>query len=89
MKAEIEQIPGTKGQIDTSNKAPHNKGADALWSHIRRLMLQVKSMELALSTVRRDINRIDRNQYRAKENSPPSEIPGNGKPTEYSPALFG
>ncbi|GAI45929.1 unnamed protein product, partial [marine sediment metagenome] len=48
--------------------------------------------ELAVSTARRDINRIDRKQYREEEKTPPSVIPGtrpgDGE-KEYSPALFG
>ncbi|GAI34198.1 unnamed protein product [marine sediment metagenome] len=95
MKAEVNQIPGHQGRKDTSNNVPHSKGTDALWSYIRRLTAQVKSLELAATTARRDINRIDRKQYREEEKSPPSLIPGTEQdlphftPLDFNPMGLG
>jgi len=87
MKAETSQIP-----VNAVNEGvkPNtgSKSADAIWAHLRRLEAQVKSLELALSTARRDINRIDRKQYREVKELPPSEISGDGQ-REHSAALFG
>ncbi|GAI15880.1 unnamed protein product, partial [marine sediment metagenome] len=48
------------------------------------------SLELAATTARRDINRIDRKQYREEEKSPPSLIPGTEQDLpQLHPALFG
>ncbi|MCK5644777.1 MAG: hypothetical protein KAJ19_28515 [Gammaproteobacteria bacterium] len=87
MKAEPSQIPVNTGQkIGLTN--PGSTPGDTLWASIRRLKAQVASLELAVSTARRDINRIDRGQYRGKDKAPPDEIPDNGE-KEYHPSLFG
>ncbi len=87
MKAEKSQIPGTESQT-VSQTNVGKQPTDAIWSHLRRIEDRVKSIELALSTARRDINRIDKSIYREKDKSPPSEIKGNGE-QDYHPALFG
>jgi len=74
MRAEEDQIPGNKVKQGVKPN-PGKQPGDALWSHIRRLTDQVKSLELAVSTARRDINRIDRKQYREVDNNPPSQEP--------------
>ena len=92
MKAEPSQIPVLpvkKDGLTHTGTLP----VDTLWASIRRIKAQVASLELAVSTARRDINRIDRKQYRGDKDTPPSEIlgkiPGNGEPAELHPALFG
>lgn len=90
MRAEESQLPGIQVKADSQTHVP-GKGTDTLWASVRRLKAQVEHLELALSTARRDINRIDKGQYRDKSKSPPSEIteqPGNGDKS-YHPALFG
>jgi len=44
---------------------------DTIYAHIRRQNARIADLEAALSTVRRDINRISRKQYRDDE--PPSD----------------
>lgn len=88
MKAETNQIPGLERSKETVKLPADIKARDTLWAQLRRLKAQVANLELAVSTARRDINRIDRKQYREEEKSPPSVIPGDGK-QEYHPALFG
>ena len=66
------------------------KAKDALWSTIRRLTDRVQSLELAASATRRDLARISKAQYRAKDDVPPSQeneaLDQGGK---YNPGLFG
>ncbi len=84
------QIPEKEVKTGSQSHTP-SKGVDALWSRIRRLTDQVQSIELALSTARRDINRIDRANYRGKDKTPAAEMtedPGNGDKVLDS-ALFG
>ncbi len=92
MRADKSQIPVNKVETVSQTHAG-NKPTDNLWAQLRRLKAQIESLELAVSTARRDINRIDRKQYREDKSLPPSELgikaePGNGKP-EHHPALFG
>ena len=88
MKAVISQIPGTERSKEPVKLPADIKARDTLWAQLRRLTARVANIELAQSTARRDINRIDRKQYREEKELPPSEIPGNGE-KEYHPALFG
>ena len=67
------------------------KATDTIWATIRRLIAQVQSMNEAISTLRRDINRIDKSIYRAKDKDLATEIaerPGDGG-QQHHPALFG
>ncbi len=90
MKAENSQIPEAGVKTDGLTNPPV-KGGVTLWAVIRRLTARVQSLELAASTARRDLNRIEKRQYRGKDNSPPSEVenpPENGG-GKYNPALYG
>ena len=92
MRADKSQIPVKPGQTASQTNAG-TKPTDNLWAQLRRLKAQIESIELAISTARRDINRIDRKQYREDKVLPPSELkvnaePGNGQ-LEHHPALFG
>jgi hypothetical protein len=53
---------------------------DALFASLRRLEARVKSLEAQASTLRRDVNRIDKKVYRAAQDAPAAETqkPGNG-----------
>lgn len=73
MKAAASQLPGNNSQTDGLTTKP-NMARDAFWSQLRRLKAQVQSLELAASTARRDINRIDKKQYRDIDKTPPSEV---------------
>ena len=85
MRAESSQIPGNQGRtVSQSNGS--SKGQDVIWAMLRRLKARTDSIELALSTARRDINRIDRKQYREETKAPPSEI---SEVDTLSEALFG
>ncbi len=85
MKAETSQIPVKDRQTNGLTNVP-TRGTEHLWANIRRLKAQMASMELALSTARRDINRIDRKQYREDKESPLLENPDNG---QKDSVLFG
>ena len=89
MKAETSQIPVNERSKEPVKLPADIKARDTLWAQLRRLKAQVANIELAVSTARRDINRIDRKQYREQENTPPSEIPVPGSPVVLNPALFG
>ncbi|GAI49796.1 unnamed protein product [marine sediment metagenome] len=90
MKAEKSQIPGPERSKELSKLPADNKARDTLWAQLRRLKAQVASLELAASTARRDINRIDRKQYREEDKGPPSIIPGIEQDLpQLHPALFG
>ncbi len=90
MKAVLSQI-GDKLVKKAGLTTTPTQAKDAQWSYIRRLTDRVQSLELAASTARRDISRIEKRQYRGKEDIPPSEVdnpPDNGGST-LSAALFG
>ncbi|GAI05257.1 unnamed protein product [marine sediment metagenome] len=84
MKAELSQIPVNERRTGSLTHTG-SKSVDTLWAQLRRLKAQVDSLELAASTARRDINRIDKKQYREADKTPPSSVPQQ----ELSPALFG
>lgn len=56
---------------EPSNTGP--KGLDTLYARLRRLEARVNNLEAGLSTARRDINRIDRANYRKASQSPVAE----------------
>ena len=92
MKAELNQIPVEQGQNERLSNRPQMAG-DKFWAIVRRLQARVESLETGLSTARRDINRIDRKQYRETSEQPPSvkppppgNLPGDG---QFDRALFG
>jgi len=92
MQAEKSQIPVKRGQRERLTTG-REYSPNALWAYVRRLKARVEIMETGLTTARRDINRIDKKQYRDIAKEPPAEIPppgGNGaaKP-QYDSALFG
>ena len=94
MKADTSQIPEAEVKTDGLTTKP-TKAKDAQWSMIRRLTDRVVSLELAASTARRDLNRIEKRQYRGKDNPPPSnEDPpptngGSGSTEAKDPAMWG
>lgn len=90
MKAEKSLPPDNPVKTAGLTNNP-TKGKDALWSNIRRLTDRVQSIELAVSTARRDINRIDKRQYRAADSSQPPEVrnPEQPAPQPLNPVLFG
>lgn len=87
MERRDNQIPGKIGQTVSLNDAP-SRGQNTVWALVRRLKARVDSMELALSTARRDINRIDKKQYREQNSSPPLSIPSK-EDNPVSDSLFG
>ena len=92
MKAVTSQIPVNQGQNESLSNRPQMAG-DKFWAIVRRLQARIESLETGLSTARRDINRIDRKQYREASAQPPLANPppaGNGGGSnQYDPALFG
>ena len=64
----------SKGNGDHSSSDTHVKPAEpgTLWAVVRRLSAKVRDLEAQLAIVRRDVNRIDRKQYREAENKAPS-----------------
>jgi hypothetical protein len=68
VKAIKEPVPLSNGEnIGQSAKAETtNSNLNGLCAEIRRLQARIKDMETQVSTLRRDVNRIDRGQYRAK-----------------------
>ena len=69
MLPERSQIPQKSGQPISQNNGP-GQGLANLWAEIRRLKSRVLSLETGLSTVRRDVNRVDRKQYRDEAKLP-------------------
>lgn len=73
----VSQTPVSK---DGATHSP--KGLDSLHARLRRLEQKIDNIEAGLSTARRDINRIDRKQYRE---APSQTTP----PVNPIPALSG
>jgi len=90
MRAEENQIPVEKPKESLSNNLSKPIKADNLWAEIRRLKARVESLETQGSTLRRDINRLDRQNYRGASKLQPSDIvqkPDDGQ--RLDPVLFG
>ncbi len=88
MKAVLSQIPENERQTSSLNDQGRQH-LGILWAQLRRLKAQVASLETAVSTCRRDINRIDKKQYRDNGNTPPSEIEKPvGEAATLPPGLF-
>ena len=75
-----EKVGQTLPSTDGATHSP--KGLDSLHARLRRLEQKIDNIEAGLSTARRDINRIDRKQYRE---APSMNIP----PENPIPALSG
>ena len=59
---------GDNGQKEITGKRPIE--ADRLYARLRRLEQRLSYCEEKLSTLRRDVNRIDRREYREQELQP-------------------
>ena len=89
MKADANQIPVKNGQTKRSNQRTADN-AGPLWRRIRDMQARLLSIEGAVSTIRRDVNRIDRKNYREDEKNRPSfDFKGNGENDQYPVGLFG
>ena len=77
MRAELSQIPIKEVKTKPSDNG--GKSPSTLYAILRRLSAKVNQIELQLSTVRRDLNRIDKKVYRQADSLPSAEIPA-GKP---------
>ena len=73
MRAELSQIPIKEVQIKPSDNG--GKSPSTLYAILRRLSAKVNQLELQLSTVRRDLNRIDKKVYRQSDSLPSVETP--------------
>jgi len=83
MKAADSQIPGTEVKEPVLTHGP-SKGLDTIWAEVRRMKARLEALELAGSTARRDINRLDKKLYREEAKLPSDNHQG----TQYPVGLF-
>lgn len=71
MKA-AQAIPLERSEVktDRSNRMSESPDRDHYWATLRKLKARIESLEAQVSTVRRDVNRIDRKQLREAEKLP-------------------
>jgi len=97
MKADVSQIPATSSQ--TANAEPRQgdkespyKAQSGAFAYVRRLERRIVELELTVSTIRRDLNRIDRANYRAKDSQPSlnkTPAPISAAPQAFDPNFWG
>ena len=70
-----------KESVQTDKSKPSYGRLDQLWRAIREIRGRLISIEQQVSTLRRDISRVDRNLYRQREaaQSLPGTDPGDGE----------
>ena len=80
----MESNPNQTGSNDLSKRVqtPQTKGSDNVYARQRRLEQRIERIEATISTIRRDVYRIEKKQQR--EVVAPS-IPNS---PEYPPGLF-
>ena len=78
MKAVLNQIPELEPVKEVGQSTAPKEGGSNLWAVLRRQKAQIGQIELVLSALKRDVNRIDRRQYREAKDEPPSFIPPAG-----------
>ena len=72
MLAVKDQLPGVEAVKQASQSTASIGGGSELWGQLRRLKAQLGQLELVVSTIKRDVARIDRKQYREVEKEPPT-----------------
>jgi len=91
MKAVLNQVPELERPVkEVSQSTAPKEGGSNLWAMLRRQKAQIGQIELVLSALKRDVNRIDRRQYREAKDEPPSFTPlgvKEGEP-QYPVGLF-
>ena len=95
MLAELSQIkskPHSDRLNDTSKRdnEPLKRGNDSLFARLRRLELEVKTLNASLSAIRRDLWRIEKRSQR--QDIPPAgkeDQPAPPAPDQFSPVLYG
>jgi hypothetical protein len=89
MRAEISQIPAaTESKPQSEPPLAKAKPNDGVYATIRRLERRISHLEETASTLRRDVNRIDKANSRAKNEQPSSVSPTQLVP-ELQELLFG
>ncbi len=73
------QIEVSKAGKPASNSQSKGADLDKLWAIARRLQSRVDVLEAQLSTVRRDLYRVDKKVYREEDKVPATILPDNGK----------
>ena len=86
MKAVLNQFPELEPVKEVGQSTAPKEGGSNLWAMLRRQKAQIGQIELVLSALKRDVNRIDRRQYREAKEEPPSLIPLGD--SQYPPGLF-
>jgi len=86
----VRAVDLTPGESKPEVKAPkQGRQSDALWKKLRIIEATIQSHDVSISTLRRDVNRVDRKQYREAEEKQPSTEAAEPIKTKLNPLLFG